>query len=510
MCLVPIMAALPSGETFNEQMWVVFFALSRNDPTLSKIDENTWIELYSKKDANKFSKFLKERGIEWCVKNMPLDKRFNRADLKAAKEKFPKSGLNWHNALKSQVVSFRKHQKGKIASSPTFSVTRQGEFYELSNLTPFLKKVKIAFGAKFADDRWNPADVWFYKDDAVTKIKDFISHSSVMDSAFMSALPKSKQKAIAIYDVKQLNELLLVLYEKNILIPVSLKKATGSGAVFTSRVGINNGRKDKENQPKDPEVTRKIYPIVESGDGYVVGGKRNTGGRNLKYDLKTQVVTLDSNGKQVIKTEYDYVNPGTSKNIVVASSGEFGAAQGGSMSLREAENVIYTAKGINKLRKERRDVVPNNANILTDVYDNDIERSKKYMENLAKDLEPSKTNGKLKLGNKEESLLKQKRNALEYAKDAQNKLEMAVAMKASGKEDEIIIDLWKSCTSKGIVRRKDFERILSRATREEKYRAKKLGKNLTDDQAEKIAFDKLSTKVSPSIKIPASIHLKLY
>ena len=83
-------------------------------------------------------------------------------------------------------------------------------------------------------------------------------------------------------------------------------------------------------------------------------------------------------------------------------------------------------------------------------------------------------------------------------------------MKESGKEDEIIIDLWKSCTSKGIVRRKDFERILGRAAREEKYRAKKVGKNLTDDQAEKIAFDKLSVKVSPSVKIPASVHLKLY
>jgi len=112
------------------------------------------------------------------------------------------------------------------------------------------EKVKSAFGAKFADDRWNPADVWFYKDEAVKQIKDMISHSSVMDNSFMGALPKSKQKGVAIYDVKQLNELLLILYEKNILIPVSLKKATGSGAVFTSRVGINNGRKDENNQPE--------------------------------------------------------------------------------------------------------------------------------------------------------------------------------------------------------------------------------------------------------------------
>ena len=500
------MAALPAGETFNEQMWVVFFALSRNDPTLSKIDENTWIELYSKKDSNKFSKFLKERDIEWCVKNMPLDSRFNRADLKAAQAKFPKSGLDWHNALKSQVVSFRKHQKGKIASSTTFKVTRQGEFYTLSNLTPFLKNVKSAFGAKFKDDRWNPADVWFYKDAAVKEIRDLISHSSVMDRTFMSALPKSKQKAIAIYDVKKMNELLLVLYEKNILIPVSLKKATGSGAVFTSRVGITNGRKDKDNQPKDPEVTAKLYPIVSDGNDYVVGGKKDDGGRNLKYNLKTQVATLDSNGKQVIKTEYDYLTRAQENSLIVASSGEFGAAGGGSMTLTEAENVIYTARGKRALNKARRDAVPNNSNIITEVYGQNIDMSKKYMDNMAKQLDSSTAKGELKLGNKKLN----KSAELKYAKDAQNKLEMALAMKESGKEDEIIIDLWKSCTSKGIVRRKDFERILGRAAREEKYRAKKLGKSISMDEAEKIAFEKLSAKVSPSTTIPASVHIKLY
>ena len=67
----------------------------------------------------------------------------------------------------------------------------------------------------------------------------------------------------------------------------------------------------------------------------------------------------------------------------------------------------------------RRDAVPNNANVITNVYDGDIERSKKYMENLSKDLEPQKTKGELKLSNNEQSLLKNKRKALEYAKDAQ-------------------------------------------------------------------------------------------
>ena len=58
--------------------------------------------------------------------------------------------------------------------------------------------------------------------------------------------------------------------------------------------------------------------------------------------------------------------------------------------------------------------------------------------------------------------------------------------------------------------RKDCKRILGRVAREEKKKAKKLGKTISMDEAEKIAFDKLSTKISPSVKIPASVHLKLY
>lgn len=506
------MAALPTGATFAEQMWVVYFALSRKDPSLNNITAKTWLDLYAKNDRSKFTKFLKERGIEWCVKNMPLDSRFNTGDLRDARDKFPpknQGGLDWHNALKSQVVSFRKHQKGKIASSSTFKITRQKEFYKLSKIDIFLKKVKLVIGSTFADDRWNPADVWFYKDTAVNRIKEMISHSSTMDSSFMNALPRGKKKIMAIHDVKQLNELFLNLYEENILLPISLKKATGTSIGYTSRVGITNGRKDKDMQPKDPVVSNKLYPIVASNDGYVVGGNKKSGGRNLKYNLKTQVATLDANGKQIIKTEYDFVNPGASNNIVVASSGEFGAAQGGSMSLSEVEKVIYTSRGMNALKKARMNAVPNNANIITDVYNKNIDMSKDYMKNMAEKLDSSATSsGNLKLGVSENSMSKNQK--IKYAKDAQNKLEMSLAMKESGIEDEIIVDLWKSCTSKGIVRRKDFERILNRASREEKYRAKKLGKTLTDVQAEKIAFDKLATKMPSSVKVPASVHLKLY
>ena len=94
-----------------------------------------------------------------------------------------------------------------------------------------------------------------------------------------------------------------------------------------------------------------------------------------------------SNGKQIIKTEYDYVNPGTTNNNYCSSSGEFGAAGGGSISMDQAESV-FTLLRKNAVNKARRNAVPNNANILTDVYGGNIDSAKQYMANMAKEIDP--------------------------------------------------------------------------------------------------------------------------
>ena len=99
-------------------MWVVYFALSKKDPNLSSIEADTWLEVYGKSGGSKLKNFLRERGISWCISNMNLPANFDTADLNSAKKKFlpkDKGGLDWHNALKNQVVNFRKHQKGKIS-----------------------------------------------------------------------------------------------------------------------------------------------------------------------------------------------------------------------------------------------------------------------------------------------------------------------------------------------------------------------------------------------------------
>ena len=52
-------------------------------------------------------------------------------------------------------------------------------------------------------------------------------------------------------------------------------------------------------------------------------------------------------------------------------------------------------KGKSAVNKARRNVVPNNANILTDVYGGDIDSAKQYMANMAKEIDPGVTSGTL-------------------------------------------------------------------------------------------------------------------
>ena len=72
--------------------------------------------------------------------------------------------------------------------------------------------VKPLFGVYGKDDRWNPADVWFYKDQSLTEIKTMVNNSACMDPIVLELYPT--RKGIAIHEVKQMNELMLKMYEK--------------------------------------------------------------------------------------------------------------------------------------------------------------------------------------------------------------------------------------------------------------------------------------------------------
>ena len=103
------------------------------------------------------------------------------------------------------------------------------------------------------------------------------------------------------------------------------------------------------------------------------------------------MAVIDSNGKQVIKTESDYLHGNYTGGLAVASKSEFSAAGGGSIILASTETIAYTAKGMREVKSCRNENTPINrpydANIMSSVYEDDIKRSKKYMDSLAKKLQ---------------------------------------------------------------------------------------------------------------------------
>jgi len=73
------------------------------------------------------------------------------------------------------------------------------------------------------------------------------------------------------------------------------------------------------------------------------------------------------------------------------------------------------------------------------------------------------------------------------------------------------LDLWSGIVSKGILNRKDSEKIIERIGKNIYNKSKKIGqKNLTQDQADDKARSILmANQIAPN-KISASFHLKLY
>jgi hypothetical protein len=94
----------------------------------------------------------------------------------------------------------------------------------------------------------------------------------------------------------------------------------------------------------------------------------------------------------------------------------------------------------------------------------------------------------------------------------QTKLEISFGVEKSGIPDEVVLDLWKAITSKGITNRKDYERLVERIGKGKLQKSKKRGqKRLTQEQADEEARQSLSaTIMGDKKKIPGSFHLKLY
>lgn len=130
---------------------------------------------------------------------------------------------------------------------------------------------------------------------------------------------------------------------------------------------------------------------------------------------------------------------------------------------------------------------------------------------MCEELEPSVKNKSIRFARTDANNNRELKNKDAYI-EAQNKLEIAMAIEKSGVPDEIILDLWKAITSKGITNRKDYERLIERIGKSKFEQSKKKGqKRLTQQQADEAAAQSLrATIVGSASKVPGSFHLKLY
>jgi hypothetical protein len=511
--------ALPAAEIINETMWVVYFLVAKKSSNFvlkgTTIDENFMINIFESK--GKLSGFIKNYGFDQQLSGLKseisnIDSKVNSKD---AKKYFSENG--WHNALQSQVKNLIKNQK--ISFIDNLKIVRQTDFYTISNIGEFLKKVWNIFKFSGTYDRWNPSDVWFYNDTAIRKIQDYIKTTSI-NNQNTNFLQDRIKKNLAIDDIAGLNKLILKLYEEEKLAPISLKKSTLTKGVYSARIGLVNVPQDDMGRPTDPKVTLKQDPIKLYPNKYISGGVAGSGGNDLRYDIEIDQVILDMNGNKKYKRETDYIiyNP-KGKTLGAKKEKEFKESQGGSLGMGDAEKILYTASGSREVKKIRRDIfkkslssdIISRGEMIGKNYEDKLNNSYNYIEGISNVLEPSTKNKKLSFSAAEMNNTQNMKDRKVY-EEVQNKLEIALAVKKSGKEDEVILDLWSAITSKGITNRKDYERMVERIGYGMYNRSKKPGqKRLTQKEADELAKESLrATIMGNQSKVPGSFHIKLY
>jgi len=511
--------ALPAPEIINETMWVVYFLIAKKSSNFvlkgTEIDENFMINIFESRE--KLSGFIKDygfgqqlSGLSYEISN--IDSKMNSKD---AQKYFSKNG--WHNALQSQVKNLVKNQK--ISFIDKLKIVRQTGFYKMSNIDEFLQKVWKIFKFTGTYNRWNPADVWFYDVAAIKEIKDYIKTTSI-NRQEINSLQDRVKKNLAIDDIVGLNRLILKLYEKGDLAPISLKKSTLYKGVLSSRIGLVNVPQNDMGRPTDPKVTLKQNPIKLYSNIYVSGGVAGSGGNDLTYDIEIDQVILDMDGNKKYKRETDsIIYNSLGKILSVKKETPLKESQGGSLGMGDAEKILYTASGSREVKKIRRDIF--NKSLSSDIisrgkmigknYKDKLKNSYDYIDGMSNALDPSTKNKKLAFSASEMNNTQNMKDEKVY-EEVQNKLEIALAVKKSGKEDEVILDLWSAITSKGITNRKDYERMVERIGYGIYNRSKKSGqKRLTQKEADELAKQSLrATIMGNQSKVPGSFHIKLY
>lgn len=511
--------ALPAAEIINETMWVIYFLISKRSSNFilkgTNIDENFMINIFETR--GKLSGFISEYGFSDQLSELKSDIKDidSKMNSKDAQKYFSKN--KWHDSLKSQVKNLVKNKKLSFIAG--LKVKRQNKFYADSGISNFLKHVWDIFKFTGSHDRWNPSDVWFYTEDSIRKINEYIKFTSVFNPE-IKKLSNRIRKNLAIEDIHGLNLLILQLYEENKLAPISLKKASLSSGSYSSRITLVNVPKNKIGKPNPPKVSKKQDPIRSFNNFYVSGGVAGSKGLDLKYELEIDQVILDMEGNKKYKKETDIIiyNP-KGKTLSVKKEKQFKEAQGGSLGMGDAEKILYTAKASREINNIRKNIfktsLSNNiiskGSTIGKTYEDKLNNSFSYIEKISNELDYSTKNKQLKFAatnNNNTQYLKDK----QIYEEIQNKLEIAIAIKKSGNDDQVILDLWSAITSKELTNRKDYERLIERIGRGIYNQSKKSGKKrLTQEEADRIAMDSLRAKIMGNqYKVPGSFHIKLY
>lgn len=505
----------------NEVMWLIYFCIAMKTNGKFVIDKeeitaNYMVSLFSK-DGIKLSGLLKKLGINKLSEmSHEVDSLDSTMNEKKASTFFIKD--KWHDALMDQTKKYISNSSLKFAKSNNIKVIRQGDFFEKTKITDFLGKAFKCYNLKQAKyDRWNPADVWFYRPNAITAIQGYLDTCVTNDRSSMNKLNKISQKILVLKDFVGLNTLIYKLFESRDLIPLSLKKSTSNKGVYSYRLAKINVPKDENGRPKDPKVIKKDPPIREFAKTFVLASTTSSG--QFDYEIEVDQPILNTDGtikyeKEVYNLLYDNAN-----HLLYSIVKGHNAARAGSAGMNVAEQTLYTANAAREIKQVRRKVlgeviaptrIISNGIFVGKLNEERYANSLNYCGELAKLLNPG-LKDKKPLPALSEGRINQL-NQSDY-KSIQNKMEMAFAIHKSPKEDEMILDLWSAVIGKGVTNRKGFQQMIERIGDKRYKQSRKPGqKPLSQAQAdnEAIALIQFAKLEGNPQKLPGGFHLKLY
>lgn len=527
-----------SGAALGESWFLVYFYIASKYPNFKigndVINAGYWVDYFG--SGKSLESFLKKTGLEKLIKILgedlkAIDNR-NRFSVADAEKYFTKNtsssgfessltgkkvkGGGWDEALKFQAIRFLRN--GAVRNASKMNVLRQGQFYSLTGLDVVLNDLFKFYGFGGTLDRWNPADVWFYKQTAVTKIKKYLKDTK----GLYDRSERGKNKSLGIEAINGLNNLILELYDKKELYPISLKKASFNkykgrdeknskyGSYTFRLAAINDPRKDVKGRPNDPKLVNKQIPIKEIGSKkYVAGGGKDIGAPKLTYTMELDTIVYNQKGEKTYVREFNYLTFEETK-ISAKPQKRYSEAQSGSLGLENINEITWTADVASKLRAIRNKIEGmRHGNIVNgegsaqigNIQKERTETAMRYFDLLCKDIESS-------IKNKQYMLAKTEQNRNSIAKDSerlktiQNELELLFAIEKSKDPVEMVFDLWKSAVAKGQTGRKgQFDKVV---------KGLQEAKNITKQEAEKEAEKIMRAKTPQAIKIPSSFHLKLY